>query len=106
MRGIRHAPSTDDALLDKLVGDWNGERKFGSGRHSEKPRPRGVGAAAPVCGTAYADAAAPPKYEAIVLIATMASENVHLPLGRQFWGDYSPMGSRRADRSFRTQWSS
>src|SRR3982750_2234663 len=61
-------PRLDDALLNKLVGDWQVERKMASGRieknvvHSEWVLQHQF------VELHYRDAASPPRYEAVVLI--------------------------------------
>ena len=58
----------NDALLDKLVGDWNVERKFGNGRTRKNLVQVAWVLQHQFVELRYRDAAAPPTYEAIVLI--------------------------------------
>ena len=57
-----------DALLDKLVGDWNVERTFGKGRTAKNIVHGEWVLQHQFVKLDYRDAAAAPKYEAIVLI--------------------------------------
>jgi hypothetical protein len=58
----------NDPLLDKLIGDWNVERKFGSGRTAKNILHGEWVLQHQFVKLHYRDAAAAPKYEAIVLI--------------------------------------
>ena len=57
-----------DPLLDKLVGDWMVERKFGSGRIAQNLVHGEWVLQHQFVELHYRDATTPPKYEAIVLI--------------------------------------
>src|SRR5437868_14514230 len=58
----------NDALLDKLVGDWNVERKFGNGRIAKNAVHVEWVLQHQFVELHYRDVATPAAYEAIVLI--------------------------------------
>lgn len=58
----------NDPLLDKLVGDWNVERKFGNGRVAKNLVHGEWVLKHQFVELHYRDTATPPAYEAIVLI--------------------------------------
>lgn len=58
----------NDPLLDKLIGEWNVERKFGSGRTAKNVVHADWVLQHQFVRLHYSDAAIPPTYEAIVLI--------------------------------------
>ena len=60
--------SLNDPLLDKLIGDWNVERKFPSGRTAQNVVHIEWVLQHQFVELHYRDVATPPKYEAIVLI--------------------------------------
>jgi hypothetical protein len=57
-----------DSLLEKLVGDWRVERKFGSGRTAENTLQAEWLLNHQFVELHYRDVATPPKYEAMVFI--------------------------------------
>src|SRR5437762_8586638 len=69
-RGEEPAPTKglNDPLLDKLVGDWNVERKFPSGRTAKNTAHVEWVLQHQFVELHYRDVVTPPAYEAIVLV--------------------------------------
>jgi hypothetical protein len=83
----------NDALLDKLVGDWNVERKFGNGRTAKNLVHAEWVLQHQFVELHYRDAAPPPKYEAIVLIGyDEIGKRYICHWADNFGGDYSADG--------------
>jgi hypothetical protein len=82
-----------DPLLDKLIGDWNVERKFGSGRTAKNLVHAEWVLQHQFVKLHYSDAASPPTYEAIVLIGYDSIGKHYLcHWADNFGGDYSADG--------------
>lgn len=60
--------SLNDPLLDKLIGDWKVERKFGSGRLAQNTVHAEWVLQHQFVELHYRDTAIPPKYEASIMI--------------------------------------
>ena len=89
-----------DALLDKLIGDWNVERKFGSGRTAKNLVHVEWVLQHQFVELHYRDAAAPPKYEAIVLIGyDHIGKHYICHWADNFGGDYSADGFAPRDEA-------
>jgi hypothetical protein len=83
----------NDPLLDKLIGDWNVERTFGGGRTAKNIVHAEWVLQHQFVELHYRDAAAPPKYEAIVLIGYDGIGKRYLcHWADNFGGDYSADG--------------
>ena len=90
----------NDALLDKLVGDWNVELKFGNGRTAKNLVHVEWVLQHKFVELHYRDAAAPPKYEAIVLIGYDGIGKRYLcHWADNFGGDYSADGFAARDEA-------
>ena len=89
-----------DALLDKLIGDWNVERKLGSGRTAKNLLHVEWVLQHQFVELHYRDAAAPPKYEAIVLIGyDHIGKHYICHWADSFGGDYSADGFAPRDEA-------
>ena len=83
----------NDPLLDKLVGEWKVERKLGSGRTAENLVHVEWVLQHQFVELHYRDVAAPPKYEAIVLIGYDGIGKRYIcHWADNFGGDYSGDG--------------
>jgi hypothetical protein len=83
----------NDPLLDKLVGDWNVERKFGNGRVAKNLVHGDWILQHQFVELHYRDAAAPAHYEAIVLIGYDGIAKHYIcHWADNFGGDYSGDG--------------
>jgi hypothetical protein len=83
----------DDPLLDKLIGDWNVERKFPSGRTARNVVHVDWVLQHQFVQLHYRDTATPPQYEALVLIGFDHIGNHYIAhWADRFGGDYSADG--------------
>jgi hypothetical protein len=92
----------NDPLLDKLVGDWKVERKLGSGRTAENLVHVEWVLQHQFVELHYRDVAAPPKYEAIVLIG-------YDGIGKRYichWADITRVRDSRRAKKSQMRWSS
>ncbi len=93
-----HPKGLEDPLLEKLVGDWNLERKFPNGRTSKNVVHVEWVLQHQFVELHYRDVATPPTYEAIVLIGhDSAGQRYLCHWADSFGGDYSTDGFGRAD---------
>ena len=83
----------NDPLLDKLIGDWKVERKLGSGRTAENLVHVEWVLQHQFIELHYRDVAAPPKYEAKILIGyDDVGKRYICHWADSFGGDYSSDG--------------
>jgi hypothetical protein len=88
----------DDPLLDKLTGDWNVERTFGNGRTAKNVVHAEWVLQHQFLELHYRDTAAPPKYEAIILIGyDNTAKHYICHWSDIFGGDYSTDGFAERD---------
>jgi hypothetical protein len=93
----------DDPLLDKLIGDWNVERKFPSGRIAKNLVHVEWVLQHQFVQLHYHDTAAPPAYEAIVLIGyDSIGKHYICHWADKFGGDYSTDGFAPRDEGSNT----
>ena len=90
----------NDGLLDKLVGDWKVERNFGNGRTAKNLVHVEWVLQHQFVELHYRDVAAPPKYEAIVLIGYDGIGKRYVcHWADNFGGDYSADGFASRDEA-------
>jgi hypothetical protein len=90
----------NDPLLDKLIGDWNVERKFGNGRTAKNRVHAEWVLQHQFVELHYRDVAEPPKYEAIVLIGyDNIGKHYLCHWTDNFGGDYSTDGFAARDEA-------
>jgi hypothetical protein len=92
-------PELSDPFLDKFVGDWHVERKFGSGRMAENAVYVEWVLDHQFLELHYRDIATPPKYEAMVFIGYDPGDQRYICHWiDSFGGEFSALGFGKIDR--------
>ena len=95
--GAERAPLRDP-LLDNLVGDWQVERKFGSGRRAENTLHVEWVLDHQFLELHYRDVATPPKYDAMVFVGYDPGEQRYVCHWiDNFGGEFSALGYGKLD---------
>jgi hypothetical protein len=91
-------PELKGPFLDKLIGNWHVERKFGSGRTAENTVHVEWVLDHQFLELHYCDIATPPKYEAMVFIGYNAgAQNYICHWIDNFGGEFSAVGAGKID---------
>jgi hypothetical protein len=89
-----------DSLLDKLIGDWRVERKFGNGRAAKNVVHAEWVLQHQFVELHYRDVAVPPQYEAIILIGyDEIAKHYICHWADKFGGNYSTDGFASRDET-------